>query len=96
MPRHLLGVKLEYYGVRRADGPQASALCKVRLTPTQIVVVSGEVTQLRPHGGIRLGTTPLRFRRNNGSKIPNRPGGWELARGERQRIERLEARDVVR
>jgi hypothetical protein len=81
-------VKLEYRRMVRGRPPAAMVTANAKLTKTQIIVYEqvGDVQQLTS-SGICLGGLPIRFKRKNGSPIPQQSmGGWRLADGELARI----------
>jgi hypothetical protein len=63
------------YRAGRLGKIKARASCKARLTPKQIVVVSGEIVEGEHH---QLGGLPYRFNRANGIPIPY-PGPWAMS-----------------
>jgi hypothetical protein len=78
----LLPVVLEFPSYISNRPPKGIADCLCRLTPKQIVVVSGVVRD-GPHN-VRLGELPYRFLRASGRAIT--PTSWRLVAGEAQRL----------
>lgn len=82
-------VVLEYYGAFREEGPKARATALARYTRTHVVIdayAPRTVEQLRGSSRVGLGAgVTLRFRRDNGQRIPyyRFGSGWQLAEWDR-------------
>lgn len=84
MKNELVDVKLVAAGDRLIRRYEAQ--CKARLTRTQIVIESSQITtELRPRQRIHI-AKGLRFSRRNGFAIPEHYFGWYVTKEELARI----------
>jgi hypothetical protein len=74
-------VELIFPAVRHGSPDKARAICQARLTPTQVVVESGEVVEQNSSTPVKLGDLPYRFNRRTGRRIPYIRGStWRLGK----------------